>query len=127
MKKTIGRLILIVAALLVLGVTPAQAYDPYNGVECSGKAAKSAVCHAQTSNPLAGPDSTIAHITTIVATIAGGIAIIILLVGSIRYITSGGDAGNVKKAKDTILYALIGIAVIVLARTLIIYVLLKLK
>lgn len=117
---------LLVAAVLVFGVASTQAYDPYNGVKCAGETNKSAVCKAGSSNPLAGPDSALANITDIAAIIAGGAAVIVLLVGSFRYITSGGEPGAVKKAKDTILYALIGIAVIVLSRTLIIYVLVKL-
>lgn len=127
MKKRFASLALLIVSVLVLGLTTAQAYDPYNGVKCEGKVNNSAVCHASATNPLAGPDSALAHITNIVAIIAGGVAIIMLLVGSIRYITSSGEPGAVKKAKDTIMYSLIGIAVIVLSRTLIVYVIIKLK
>ena len=38
-----------------------------------------------------------------------------LIIGGLRYVISQGDANNVKQAKDTILYAIIGIVVAILA------------
>lgn len=43
------------------------------------------------------------------------IAVIFIVLGGARYITSAGDPGKMKKAKDTILYACIGLAVCALA------------
>ena len=43
------------------------------------------------------------------------VAVIFILIGGINYMTSAGDAGKVAKAKSTILYATIGLAVCVLA------------
>lgn len=98
------------------------------GVNCGdANQAPSAVCTtSQNPDPIYGNGGIFENITTIVSIIAGGAAIIILLVGSIRFITSGGDANKVSGAKSTIVGALIGIAVIVLARTLINYVVTKL-
>jgi len=45
---------------------------------------------------------------------AGGIALIMVVVGGFKYISSLGNAQNIAKAKDTILYALIGLIVCVL-------------
>jgi len=47
--------------------------------------------------------------------VIGAIAVIMLIYGGIRYTISGGDAKNVTAAKDTILYAIVGIVVAVLA------------
>ncbi len=47
--------------------------------------------------------------------IFSAVAAIFVVVGGYYYMTSGGDPGKVKKAKDTILYALIGLAVAALA------------
>jgi len=46
---------------------------------------------------------------------AGLIAVIFLIIGGIRYITSTGDSQRIKAAKDTILYAIIGLIVTILA------------
>ena len=47
--------------------------------------------------------------------VLGLVAVGVVIIGGIQYMTSSGDAGKVKKAKDTILYGLIGLAVCVLA------------
>ena len=47
--------------------------------------------------------------------ILGIVCVIVIIIGGINYMTSSGDAGKVKKAKDTILYGVIGLVVCVLA------------
>jgi hypothetical protein len=61
-------------------------------------------------------------IADIVAFVAGAAAILLILVGSIQYITSAGDSNKVSNAKNTIIYALIGLIVIVLAASIITFV-----
>jgi len=48
---------------------------------------------------------------TAVFTLVGGLATLFLLIGAVRYITSNGDQGQMAQAKNTILYAIIGIVV----------------
>lgn len=45
----------------------------------------------------------------------GAIAVVMLILGGIKYTTSNGDANQIKSAKDTILYAVIGIIVALMA------------
>ena len=45
----------------------------------------------------------------------GLIAVVLIIIGGIGYMTSAGDATKLKKAKDTILYACIGLAICALA------------
>jgi hypothetical protein len=47
--------------------------------------------------------------------VAGIVAVMAIIYGGVRYTTSGGDSGNVKAAKDTILYAIVGLVVIIMA------------
>ncbi len=47
--------------------------------------------------------------------IVGLVAVIFVITGGVQYITSSGDAGKALKAKNTILYASIGIAICALA------------
>lgn len=51
--------------------------------------------------------------------IAGGIAAIYILIGAIQYLTAFGDEAKATAAKNTILYAVIGVVVIVLAKLII--------
>lgn len=45
----------------------------------------------------------------------GGIAVIMIIVGGIQYATSQGESGTLQKAKNTILYAVIGLVVAMVA------------
>jgi hypothetical protein len=51
--------------------------------------------------------------------IIGAISVIYLIVGGLRYVTSGGDSKAVTAAKDTILYAVVGVVVAVISFALI--------
>lgn len=57
-------------------------------------------------------------VTAIINGVIGLLAIVcvvVIIVGGINYMTSAGDAGKVKTAKNTILYGLIGLVICVLA------------
>ncbi|MFI5240324.1 MAG: hypothetical protein ACHQUB_01270 [Candidatus Saccharimonadia bacterium] len=43
--------------------------------------------------------------------VVGAISVLMVIIGGLRYVLSGGDSTGVKNAKDTILYALIGVGV----------------
>ena len=55
--------------------------------------------------------------------IVGVIAVIMIIVGGLKYITSGGESGKVSSAKTTIIYALIGLVVVALAQLIVHFVL----
>jgi hypothetical protein len=55
--------------------------------------------------------ATVGAILTAVFTLVGGLATLFLLVGAVRYVTSNGDQGQLTQAKNTILYAIVGIVV----------------
>jgi hypothetical protein len=42
-----------------------------------------------------------------------------IIFSGLRYITSGGDAEKVKTAKRTLLYALVGLAIVALTQTIV--------
>lgn len=54
-------------------------------------------------------------ITNVLLFIIGAISVIMLIIGGIRYTVSGGDSSAVQSAKNTILYAIVGIVVAILA------------
>ena len=47
--------------------------------------------------------------------ISGAVAAIFLVIGGISYMTSSGDTAKLQKAKNTILYAIIGLVIVALA------------
>lgn len=57
----------------------------------------------------------IVDILNIIIGAIGILAVGIVILGGVQYMTSSGDAGKVKKAKDTILYGIIGLIIVALA------------
>ena len=74
-------------------------------------------CSQGTGQPanLFGDGGIFQTIVNIFLFVIGAIAVIMLIYGGIRYTISGGEAKNVTAAKDTILYAIVGIVVAILA------------
>ena len=60
-------------------------------------------------------ETNIIGIINAVIAVLGIVAVGVIIIGGISYMTSSGDAGKVKKAKDTILYGVIGLVICVLA------------
>lgn len=57
----------------------------------------------------------IADVLQLVFGFAGGIALVIVTLAGLKYVLSSGDPQSINKAKDTILYALIGLIISILA------------
>lgn len=64
---------------------------------------------------LFGDNGVFKQITNTILYIVGIVAVIMLIIGGIRYVISGGDAKKVTDAKNTILYAIIGLIICFLA------------
>ena len=98
----IGTLLVPVSVGAVTGI-----YQP-----CADAVNKdTAVCQSQ-------GDSANTLILTIVNTllfVVGIASVIVIIIGGVMYTTSAGDASSVSKAKNTILYAIIGVVVAFLA------------
>jgi hypothetical protein len=57
----------------------------------------------------------IQQVVNILLYVLGAIAVLMIVIGGVRYTTSNGDSSAVKGAKDTILYAIVGLVVAVMA------------
>ena len=60
-------------------------------------------------------NTTVNAIINTVIFIIGMLAVVMIIIGGVNYAMSQGDPGKVKKAKDTILYGIIGLVVALLA------------
>ena len=72
--------------------------------------------------PIEGAGNLTTSVTTIMNAIVGAlalVAVVVVIMGGVKYMTSNGDAGKVKTAKDTILYGLIGLIVCALAAAIV--------
>jgi hypothetical protein len=62
------------------------------------------------------------NISNLLIFLTGAIAVIVVIFGGLRYVTSTGDAARVKQAKDTILYGIVGVVVAILAYAMVAFV-----
>jgi hypothetical protein len=62
-------------------------------------------------------------ITNVLLFILGAISVIMIIIGGLRYVVSGGNATAVTAAKNTILYAIVGVIVALLAYAIVNFVL----
>jgi hypothetical protein len=135
------RRLTLATALLILCLSsaprPVVAFDFFQGADCGNhKNASSVACSSQSQesakgnpNPLTGPDGLLARITNIVAYAAGAAAVIVIIISALRFITSGSNVStgsrtdtDVEEARRSLAGAVIGLIVIVLAHTIIIYI-----
>jgi hypothetical protein len=61
------------------------------------------------------------------STFVGLFAVVMIIVAGFRFITSGGDPGQVSSAKNAIIYAIIGIVVVVLSQFIVHFVIANVK
>lgn len=122
MKKllTIIAMVCLVGFSATPAVSAASKWQPFGGVDCS-QAGSSAVCQdgKNTDNPLTGGSGLLAKIANIIAVVAGMAAVIIIVLGGLRLITSGGRSENVAGARRSIIYAAVGLVIIVISRLII--------
>ena len=94
-----------------------------------GGAAGQAAKGVEDVNPGASTDLTgqIQLILNAVYVVIGIVAVIMIILGGVNYATSQGDPAKTKKAKDTILYGIIGLIIVLLAFAITTFVLNALK
>lgn len=105
--KRLLRTILIASILLLPLFLDNSAFAALTN--CTGS--DSAVC--QTNTDLIG--GILKNVINILLFFAGTISVIVIIVGGIRYITSDGDPGSASKAKNTIIYALVGLVIAIMS------------
>lgn len=93
-------------------VAPAEAAELSTGGVSAGAAEARG---AEQPAVLFGDGGIFAQITNVMLFIVGAISVIMIIIGGLRYVLSGGDSANVSAAKNTILYAIVGIIVALLA------------
>jgi hypothetical protein len=117
LKKVLQSLLLV--PVITLGVSLAlPAVVPTNASAKFTKGVNDGANVAQGNNTpasLDGTDGVFTTVANVMLYIIGAVAVIMLIVGGIRYVVSGGESAAVTNAKNTILYAVIGIIVAIVA------------
>lgn len=106
-------------AVVAMPVAAADVLQPCS--DPAFRAANSQLC--QPTAKLFGPDSIWNRILNTLTFVVGGVAVLMIIIGSLRYALSGGDQSNITSAKNTIIYALVALIVAVMANALVNFVL----
>ena len=121
-------LTLVASIVLMLGMTAFQTVNAAPADEaCAALAALGEAC---TPDGAASQNKLVAiaiDIIDILSWAVGIISVIMVIIGGFRYMTSAGDPGNVSGAKNTIIYALVGMAIVIFAQAIVAFVLSKIK
>ncbi len=115
LKKTAFGALLVGAFIALVTVftpiAPATYAQCTSGIDGGAQAGIDCAQGAETPDTLFGADSIFTTVVNVLLFIIGAISVIMLIIGGIRYTLSGGDSGNVTAAKNTILYAIVGLLV----------------
>ena len=114
---------LLIAGLLAIsgGLALAPQVGAINVLEdqCRGANQSTAVCESKGDN--AG--ALIGSVVNILMFILGAVSTIMIVIGGIKYVTSNGDSSSIQSAKNTIMYAVIGLVVAISASAIVAFVL----
>lgn len=137
-----SRFILVIAAMLSL-VFLAAIPKVSAAIDCSavpasektkceackgsgGQSYSSGVCGDGTSVNAEDTVSTLVEdVITIFSWIVGVASVLMIMVGGFKYITSQGDSNSINSAKNTILYAIIGLVIVAFAQVIVRFVINK--
>lgn len=117
-------LFLVPAALLAVPVAAQSGTAPSieQGLE-AGSCLSTNATDCDTEDPEDAVNNIITTVINIFSLVVGVVSVIMIIIGGLKYITSGGDSGNVSGAKNTILYAIIGLVVVALSQVIVRFVL----
>jgi hypothetical protein len=127
-KKAIEKIILILgittglslcATSAIAGAAPSSIFDN----TCDGN--DSALCE-EINNGNTSVFSAIKTIVNALLFILGAVAVIVIIVAGITFATSGGNEQSVKRARDMILYAVVGLVVAICSYAIVNFVLVNL-
>ena len=128
-KISLGLMALAVGVSLFLSApaladcSDSGALSTQQAIQCGTNGA--AGTNQDSSTAASNVDTTITNLLNLLSTAVGIVSVVMIVVGGFRYITSSGEQEKVKSAKNTILYALIGLVVVALAQIIVKFVLNK--
>jgi hypothetical protein len=134
------KLLLTAIYVTALSIVPSIAILATNGsVHADTTPLQNSLCAgSQLSAPSATPSSTTScadtqsgtNVNSIVTTVinvfswlVGVVSVIMIIVGGFKYVTSGGESSGVTSAKNTILYAIVGLIIVAISQVIVKFVL----
>lgn len=123
MKQLLLSILIVIVAPLVLSLSSGVAWAACGGGTTAPQqqilsgAAATGNCNATSVPKLAS------EVVNVLSIVVGIVAVVMIIYGGFRYITSGGDGSRVASAKTTLIYAVVGLVIAALAEFIVHYVL----
>lgn len=117
MKHAVMSLITTIGVASLLCCVPTYAVKL---IDCDGMTKQQ--CDAVSEKKLANDSDTIWNVMSTIFGLLAAISVIMIIIGGIKYATSQGDSSAVASAKNTILYAVIGLIVALLATAIVLFI-----
>lgn len=134
MTRILLAIFIIVGSLLIIPMSRISAQgvldpacDVTNGQEKSSLCPDPKKPEEVGNNSLFGPNGIATRLITLFSAVIGIAGVIAITIGGFQYVISSGDQNNINNAKNTILYAVIGLAVAAVAQLLVRFVLYNVK
>ena len=113
-------------AVPLLGSTVYAQFDPLDNTceAAKGGGDAKAICD-ESENPtdrVTGDKSIITTAANVLAIVAGVIAVVIIIISGINLMTSTGDSAKFTKTRNTIIYTVIGLFIVLLSRTIVVFI-----
>lgn len=139
MKKYVAMLVLLFLPLVAVAPAhiSAESFNPLGNV-CDTLAEeqselppderkKSAACEEAAigqngEDPISGSSGIIERVANILAIVTAVIAVIIIVIAGITMTLSGGDSTKVQNSRNAIIYSAVGLVIVALARTIVVFV-----
>jgi hypothetical protein len=116
-RKWLPALLVLAVLAACLGLLPAHSWADAVSEACQG-AGLSVGAGGKCSG---GGDlnGVIQTAVNIISAIVGVVAVVMIIVGGFKYITSAGDANKVSNAKNTVIYAIVGLVIVAVAQLIV--------
>jgi len=117
--KSLSVAVAFIASNLLAITTPSISNALTGGMQAGAISAKG----VEQMTDLFGASGVFTTFTSVLLFAIGAISVIMIIIGGLRYVVSGGDSSNITAAKNTVLYALIGLIIALLSYAIIRFVL----
>lgn len=64
-------------------------------------------------------DTTVESVINILSVIVGAISVVMVIIGGLKFVASRGDSSGINSGRNTIIYAIVGLIIVVLAQVIV--------
>lgn len=130
LRKTLATIAASVSLAFIPVLAPVAVYaeEPNIGgnLACGANLqAETGDCQSDTEEGTDRLQSIITTVVNIFSVLVGLVAVVMIIFGGFKYITSAGESNNMTAARNTIIYAVIGLVIVALAQFIVKFVLNK--